>query len=258
VAEERNRSYVTALARGIAVLTAFGPDAVWLGNAELALRVGLPKTTVSRITSTLTQLGYLRYSGSRRQYRLGPGVLTLGYSALADLDIRKLARRAMQEIADEFPGVVGLFARDGFQVMQLESCHGATGVLSFRLDEKGGAPLVDTAFGQALLWAVPQEERAGVVVQLERLPASGSPSVRQTLNHAFSALERDGFCMTYGRWQRDVNTVGVPLAPRHFAQPLALGFACLVGHPARAVLQARIAPRLLAAAASITRALEKF
>jgi DNA-binding IclR family transcriptional regulator len=71
--------------------------------------------------------------------------------------------------------------------------------------------------------------------------------------HAFSALQRDGFCMTYGSWQRDVNTIGVPVAPRGFGQPLALGFTCLVGQPARVVLQTRIAPRLAAAAARIAR-----
>lgn len=251
--DDRDRRTVAALARGIGVITAFGAADTWLGNAEIAGKSGLPKATVSRITSTLTQLGYLRYSGSLRKYRLGPAVLSLGYTALADLDVRKVARVTMQELADAYSGVVGLFARDGFQVMQLEACHSATSVLSFRLDERGGAPLLHTAFGQALLWSLREQERESVVRQLEDQVQDEGVGVRQRLGHTFAALQRDGYCVTYGRWQRDVNTIGVPVELQGFEQPLALGFTCLVGHPARVTLQTQIAPRLAAAAAKISR-----
>jgi DNA-binding IclR family transcriptional regulator len=252
VAEARDRSFVAAVSRGIDVMTVFEGADVWLGNAEIAAASGLAKTTVSRITSTLTQLGYLRYSRSRRQYRLGVAVLSLGFSALADLDVRRLARGPMQDLANTFSGAVGLFARDGYEVMQLESCHSVTSVLSLRLNEGQGVPLLDTAFGQALLWGLPEAERSSVLRQLESGAGPQPIGIRQMLGHAFSSLRSDGFCITYGRWQRDVNTIGVPLAPRGFGQPLALGFTCLVGRPGRTVLQARIAPRLVAAAAAIS------
>ncbi|MDH3232081.1 MAG: helix-turn-helix domain-containing protein, partial [Alphaproteobacteria bacterium] len=54
----KDRQFVTALARGLEVLRAFqegGP----LGNQEIARRTGLPKPTVSRLTHTLKQLGYI-------------------------------------------------------------------------------------------------------------------------------------------------------------------------------------------------------
>ena len=52
---------MTALARGLSVLRAFGPGNEPLGNADIAARVDLAKPTVSRITFTLTELGYLKY-----------------------------------------------------------------------------------------------------------------------------------------------------------------------------------------------------
>ena len=60
VAEDAGgRLFVTALARGLEVLSAFRAGDGTLGNLELAKRTELPKTTISRITHTLTQLGYL-------------------------------------------------------------------------------------------------------------------------------------------------------------------------------------------------------
>ena len=48
----------SGLARGLSVLKAFGPDNRPIGNAEIASRVDLPKATVSRLTFTLTELGW--------------------------------------------------------------------------------------------------------------------------------------------------------------------------------------------------------
>jgi DNA-binding IclR family transcriptional regulator len=251
----RDRNLVHALVRGIGVIDAFGKNDVWLGNAEIAQRVGLAKPTVSRITQTLTALGYLRYSADRRQYRLGVAVLALGYSALADIDVRKIARARLQALANEFNGIVGLVARDGFEILHLETCHSATSVISLRIDADALAPVVDTAFGQALLWAQPAKERASLLAQLQEQSGPRWPSIRQTLNHAFAAIDRDGFCVVYGRWHRDVNTVGVPLRQKRGEPPLALGFTCLVGQRVRAQLQTEVAPRLVVAGREIAKEL---
>ena len=53
--------FITALARGLDVLRCFRSEPKTLGNQELARLTGLPKPTISRITFTLTELGYLRY-----------------------------------------------------------------------------------------------------------------------------------------------------------------------------------------------------
>ena len=72
--------FMTALARGLSVLRAFGPDNRPLGNAEIAERVGLPKPTVSRITFTLSELG--TYGQSIGPYWYGDA---FGYGETASL-----------------------------------------------------------------------------------------------------------------------------------------------------------------------------
>lgn len=77
---QEQRQFVTALARGLALLAAFRGERV-LGNLELARRTQLPKSTVSRLTFTLTCLGYLEQADDGRghtAYRLGARVAELG------------------------------------------------------------------------------------------------------------------------------------------------------------------------------------
>lgn len=57
-----DRRFATTLARGLSVLRAFRPSNDGLGNAEIAERTGLPRSTVSRLTFTLQTLGYLTHA----------------------------------------------------------------------------------------------------------------------------------------------------------------------------------------------------
>ena len=93
----KDRQFVNALARGLEILRCFRPGEKFLTNTELAKRTGLPKPTITRLTYTLTKLGYLDSPADRGQYQLASGVLSLGYSLLSNLDVRELARPGMRE-----------------------------------------------------------------------------------------------------------------------------------------------------------------
>ena len=94
-----DRHFVTALARGLQLLRCFRSGEERLGNQQLAERCGLPKSTVTRLTYTLTRLGYLYHdtqtghSGHAGRYRLGLAALGIGGSTLARLEVREKAGR---------------------------------------------------------------------------------------------------------------------------------------------------------------------
>ena len=79
---KEDRHFVTALARGLAVLACFGPGRTSLANHDLAAACGLPRSTVSRLTYTLTKLGYLHHTAETGRYRLGHATIALSSAAL--------------------------------------------------------------------------------------------------------------------------------------------------------------------------------
>ena len=89
--ESKDRLFVTALARGLAVLAAFRGGEPQLSNQDLASRTGLPKSTVSRLTYTLTQLGYLDQDPASGRYQLGLAVLELSAATLASFALATLS-----------------------------------------------------------------------------------------------------------------------------------------------------------------------
>ncbi|WP_054698374.1 IclR family transcriptional regulator [Geotalea toluenoxydans] len=102
------RKFVEALARGLEVLSCFHPSDHFLGNQDIAKRTKLPKSTVSRLTFTLSELGYLNYCKTANKYSLGNAVIALGYAKLGQMDIRRISRPLMQALAEHTQASVNL------------------------------------------------------------------------------------------------------------------------------------------------------
>lgn len=238
---------VQGLARGLSVLRAFAPGEPSLSNAELALRTGLPRPTVSRLTQTLTALGYLAYLPRQGRYALGAAVVALCHSLLAGMPHRLAARPILQDLADRFRLPVSLGARDQFDIVNIETVRHAE-ARPARFDLGARLPLEVTAMGRAYLFALPEDERARLLDRLRRRRGAAEwRVVRVGLERAFASLAARGFCLSVGEWRRDVVGVGAPVTT---ADGAVLAVNC-GGPPQEAStdrLQAEIGPRLAQAA----------
>lgn len=241
---------VTALARGLDVLRAFRRNDAQLGNLDLAQRTGLPKATVSRLTYTLSRLGYLVYLPEAGKYRLGAGVLGLGFSYLGATGIRDMARPLMQELADYAGVTVALGQRDGLSMVYVEVCR-SSGVVHLTMDIGARIRIGTSAMGRAYIAALAPAERAPLLQDIAAREPQSWPSVELGINQARRDLADYGFTMSMGEWQPDVNAVGVPVD----GGGGALSFALNCGGPAyllpRKKLLEDIGPRLAAIGAKL-------
>ena len=239
-----DRKFVVALARGLEVLRAFTPSEGLLGNQEIATRTGLPKATVSRLTYTLMRLGYLSHFTRLGKYQLAPAAMSLGYSALANMRVRQIARPFMQELADYSKASVALGSRDRLNLVYIEHCRSETGV-TLRLDLGSRVPLATTAMGRALLAALPANERDFLFGHIAKNEGSRWPEIRAGLEQAVDDVARRGFTLSAGDWQPDVSAVGVPLVPADGSAVVAFNCGAPAYQITRERLENDIGPRLV-------------
>ena len=236
--------FVTAIARAFDVLRAFTVQETMLGNQELARRVGQPKATVSRVTYTLTRLGYLTYLPQFAKYQLGVGVLALG-QAVVSASIWRTARPLMQDLALEMDVSVALGDRDGLELLYIGNCLPDSPV-ALQLGAGSRLPLATSAAGRAIFAALPEQERSRILRQLEAGASAQWPVLCAGLAEAVAMHEAVGFTLSLGDWRSEVHAVGVPLVLPNGAG--VLGLNC--GAPAYALDRARAmqqaGPKLLA------------
>ena len=159
---------MTALSRGLDVLSCFRSGSRLLGNQDISERCRLPKSTVSRLTYTLTKLGYLHYVKESGKYRLGTATLALGSAVLGRFEVRDLARPLMQELADATGTSVALGARQRLSMVCVEVCKG-NAVLSLNMEVGMRLPLAISAIGRAYLAVCSDSERADLLDQIKEL-----------------------------------------------------------------------------------------
>lgn len=205
---KQDRHFVTALARGLDVLSCFRSSDRMLGNQDIAKRCGLPKSTISRLTYTLTRLGYLHYSEEVGKYRLGMATLALGSAMLARLDVRQIARPLMQELADFSDCMVSLGTRDRLSMIFLANCRSKS-ALTLSLDVGSRIPLATTAMGRAYLELIEESERNDLMERMRELDEAAWPGIRAAIENSLRQYRKLGCCCSFGEWQKDVNAIGV-------------------------------------------------
>jgi DNA-binding IclR family transcriptional regulator len=216
----KDRQFVTALARGLEILRCFRPGETYLTNSEMAKRTAMPKPTISRLTYTLTKLGYLTYSPDQGRYQLGAAVLALGYTLLANLDVRKLARPAMQELAEYAQCSVAIGIRDRLSMVYVEACRGSAAV-TLRRDAGSRIPLATTAMGKAYLCGLPQNDRDFLMDHIRLQTETNWPQIKADLEQGFKDYQDRGFCLSSGLWDMNISAVGVPLVDPDAAKTMA-------------------------------------
>lgn len=246
----KDRQFANTLARGLEVLRCFRVGEPLLGNKEIAQRTGFPKATVSRLTHTLIELGYLRRNGDLGKYELASGVLSIGYPLLGNMRIRQVARPFMKELADQVNGSVSAGLRDRTNMVYVETCR-ANEALPRRPDIGSSLPIVQSAMGRAWLAAATEAEREHALREIRH----ETPEAWRTYRAAVEQSEREfrarGFCVSHGDIEEGTWAVAVPMRRRPGEETLAFNCSTPAFQLKKRQLETEVGPRLVAMVRSI-------
>ena len=211
--EGKDRNFVTALARGLEILRCFRRGDLTLTNSDFSERTCLPKATISRLTHTLCELDYLVADTRVGTYRLSAGVLRLGFSRLAAMDMRDRAKHEMHALRMGGPNpfvTVALGEQHRTEVIYLATeCSTEEVTLLMRVGSR--LPLFHSAMGKAIL-AVTPEDRCEQIFGFARMEGEEiEADARKQYKDAVSEYAAKGYCSGYGNWRSDVNGIAVPV-----------------------------------------------
>ncbi|MFM1651728.1 IclR family transcriptional regulator [Brevibacillus sp. B_LB10_24] len=216
----RDTSSVQSVDRALYVLELLKENVDGLGITELAHRMGLAKSTVHRLLTSLKNQGYVRQDPQSECYLLGLKLIELGSVVSQSLEIRKIANPIMNQLVLETGETSHLVLLQEGEVVYIEKIESPYTIRMYSLIGKR-APVHCTGVGKAIIAHIPEEEVRKIVEQkgLPRFTANTITSFDELIANLQEIRER-GYSLDEEEHEPGIYCVAAPIL-NHSGQPVA-------------------------------------
>ncbi|AKS38197.1 IclR family transcriptional regulator [Anoxybacillus gonensis] len=204
-------SFVKSVSRALQIMDILSNERHGMGVTEIAKQIGIHKSSVYRLLSTLVEYGYVEQDEETERYKLGYKLLEMSSKLLESIDLRKEAKPYLRELEKLTNEVVHLVVYDQGEVIYIEKLDGNE---TLRMHSKVGkrAPMHCTAVGKAILAHLPKHV---VVDILDRkgLPPHTDYTItdRQMLFQELERVRQHGYALDLEENEYGIRCVAVPI-----------------------------------------------
>jgi IclR family pca regulon transcriptional regulator len=204
-----DRSFVTALARGLSVMKAFRHQSDRLTLSDVARIVSLPRATVRRCLLTLEKLGYVESNG--RVFSLSPQVLTLAEAYLSSSPLPRVAQSFLERVSDTLGESCSLSILHKDEVIYIaRSTRKRIG--SLHRDVGSHLPAHCTSMGRVLLAALREAELAKFFREATLEAYTKNTVVEEAaLRAILDKVSRQGYSIVDQELEPDLRSIAVPV-----------------------------------------------
>lgn len=210
--DEKHADFVTAFARGLAVIRTFDRGAEQLTLSQVAARTGLSRGSARRFLLTLEALGYVAQDGN--SFRLTPRVLDLGYAYLASTPLWEKAQPFMKEIVDQIDESCAMAVLEGLDVVYIARVP-PRHVFTIPVQIGTRMPAYVNAMGRVLLAAQPDAvlDRSLAEMQPRKLTPSTVIDIK-ALRKVLMDVRKQGYALPEDQVYEGRRSLAVPVRDR--------------------------------------------
>lgn len=250
------RETITGLARGLAVVKAFGQLGASATLAQIAQKAELHPAAARRCLNTLEDLGYIGRNG--RQFFLRPRILELSVAYLDAVNSEAIVRDYLQEIVAQSGHSASLSVLDGAEIVYLAH-FGPRRI--FRLEASVGTryPAYATSMGRVHLAGLPDQALTAYLDGVELHPLTHRTITDRALLAAeIERVRSDGYACVEDELAIGVVAIAVPVRDRVGRTAAAINCSAQSGDVTKQDLIRNNLPALLEIAGRMSTALPHF
>ena len=180
-------SVVQSVERALSILTSFTDGEPQLRVADVARKLELPQSTVSRLVATMERMGFIERDPLTGLVRPGLQLVTLAGVALNQIEVQRQAQAELSAVATDLGLAANLAILRDDQIFYLSTAEGPKAPKLFTMIGKRN-PLHCTAIGKAILANLPEPEREAILGRIA-YPAF-TPHTARTPDQLRAMLDR--------------------------------------------------------------------
>ena len=202
--------FVTALARGLAVLLALSDKRRRMSIAQVSHRTGIPRAAARRSLHTLAKLGFVAVDEARRFY-LRPRVLSFSHAYLSASPIAVLAQPILDRLGESSREACSLATLDGDEIVYIARSTSSR-IMSPSLNVGRRLPAYCTSIGHVMLAHQPESELTDYLGRARFHPYTEFTPTSPAKLHALLRQVREfGFAFASQLMEPRLCTLAVPV-----------------------------------------------
>lgn len=243
-------SFMTSLARGLAVVKAFSDQRRAMTIAQISHKTGIPRAAVRRCLYTLKQLGYA--DSEANNFFLKPKILTLGYSYLSSTPLTISAQPCLNQVSRTLNESCSLAVMDENEVLYI-SRSATSRVMSVALNAGSRLPAYCTSLGRVMLAAMSENQLTQYFSRAELRAYTDRTLVsEEKLREVLHQVGQAGYAIVEEELEIGLQSIAVPVRGASGAVVAALNIATQVTRVSRNQLEHEFLPTLLNAASELS------
>lgn len=244
---------LSSVANAARVLKEFGKGDTQLGVSHLGRRIGVPKSSVHRIVTTLVAEGLLEKVEDTGLFRLTPTMRSIGYSAETTLALHQAATAPLDQLRAQVDHTLHVAILDGTEVIYTERREATAALQLFRaVGQRNSVQLTST--GKVLVAHLPTDQRAVVVDAIRWVRKTPYTITSRTAYlEELDRVRRQGYAENRSESMVGIASIAAPIRDRQGRVVAAVAMVAPVEDPAAGL--SHYARLLMDSAARISSAL---
>jgi len=218
--------FSTTIEKGLSILNLFDADRMQLTLKEVALELGIDRTSAYRYVNTLVQLGYIWKDQKTKMLRLGPMALTLSNTIVSSSDILQTIKPLLESTLELYKGSI--------------DCGFLEGDVIHRVFQKGhkeilmrNVPYIEralhcSALGKVVLAHLPEIQMLSIVDRLDFAPKTKhSIKNKKALLEELKITRKRGYAVNNEEYIIGAISIAAPfinIETQHAYGAVSLGF----------------------------------
>ncbi|MGJ9417586.1 IclR family transcriptional regulator C-terminal domain-containing protein [Massilia sp. CMS3.1] len=204
-----NPSFMTSLARGLAVVQAFSDSRKPQTIAQISQKTGIPRAAVRRCLFTLQQLGYV--DAELNNFSLRPKVLTLGYSYLSSTPLTVSSQPYLNAISRDLGESCSLAVLEDGEVLYVAR-SAASRVMSVALNTGSRLPAYCTSLGRVMLAHLPAADLDAYFAKTKlKAMTDRTETNPKRLREILVEVRQDGYAINDEELELGLRSIAVPV-----------------------------------------------
>ena len=206
---ETGPDFIEALARGLDVIRAFGPNRPVMTLSEVAAATELARPTARRMLLTLEELGYVRLT--QGGFALTPRVLELGMAYIGSTRIWEIARPHMEQLVGRTGESSSLAQLDGSDIVYVARVA-VPKIITLAVTIGTRFPALSTSLGKVLLAELSSDKLERVLAEPSRsgITPLWQPEVEERDRVLYEVRTR-GWALTDEHLARGIRSIAAPV-----------------------------------------------